>query len=123
MFTFVCSLSCSPDSTTRRSCIRNKARVSAQFFKGLPVFHSTSTLAAWFIKSLYPKEMVSRVKISFTSFWNVDMFLALPTFFQFDPNKKGAGNNLGEELTIINAVFTGLYTLEFLLKLCAFGKV
>lgn len=67
--------------------------------------------------------MVSRVKISFTSFWNVDMFLALPTFFQFDPNKKGAGNNLGEELTIINAVFTGLYTLEFLLKLCAFGKV
>lgn len=48
--------------------------------------------------------------------------LALRTF-QFDPNKKEAGNDLANNLITVNAVFTGLYTLEFLLKLCAFGKV
>lgn len=50
------------------------------------------------------------------------MFSALQTF-QFDPIKKDADDDFGTQLTTVNAVFTGLYTLEFLLKLCAFGKV
>ncbi|CAG5127135.1 unnamed protein product, partial [Candidula unifasciata] len=41
---------------------------------------------------------------------------------KFDPNEKNAENDFGTQLTTVNAVFTGLYTLEFLLKLCAFGK-